>query len=463
MRQDGRGSSGVVRRGRNGRAPSRPADRRGAEEQAVYPWWLLSLAAVGAVAAAGSAITLFSSQGRHPARTWATDAPDVGSQEFLHGISGIINAPLAKGGSARLLKNGAEIFPAILRALREARQTINFMVYVWEPGRLSDDVFDALVERARAGVQVRLLLDAVGAARAPKGRIAELERAGGKVAWFRTFKFGRMTRYYRRNHRRAIVVDGRVGFTGGAAVADYWLGTPGHGKWRDNMVEVHGCLAGNLQSAFAEVWANTCGEILLGPAFFPPDPQDEGGGEALTYHINVISSPASDAYPLRLLFWSSFRCARERLYVTSAYFVPDRAIRAVLAERARAGVDVRILLPDEHNDEPAVRMTGNAMYRELLQAGARIYEYQGAMIHAKTFVVDGRWSVIGSANMDVRSRELNLENVLGILDDGFGGELEQTFLQDLEHAREITLEDWEGRSPWHHVREAFWSMFAEQY
>jgi cardiolipin synthase len=463
LRQEGRRGGGIRRTERQ-ESLSRSAAHADAEARAAYPWWLLSLAAVGAAAAGGTAITLFSSVGRRPPRTWATDAPEVGSQDFLLGISGMINAPLSRGGSARLLKNGAEIYPAIFRALREARETINFMVYVWEPGRLSDQVFDALVERARAGVQVRLLLDAIGAARAPEDRIAELEEAGGTVAWFRTFDFGKLTRYYRRNHRRAIVVDGRVGFTGGAAVADYWLGTPGDGRWRDNMVEVHGCLAGNLQSAFAEVWASTCGEILLGPRFFPPHAGDgEGAGEALTYHVNVISSPASDAYPLRLVFWSSFRCARERLYVTSAYFVPDRDLRAVLAERARAGVDVRILVPDEHNDMPPVRLASNAMYRELLQAGVRIYEYQGAMIHAKTFVVDGRWSVIGSANMDVRSRELNLENVLGILDEGFAGQLEQTFLEDLEHAREITLEDWEGRSPWHHVRERFWGIFAEQF
>lgn len=462
MGQDGRGTGGIRRKRTQVTAPRSAGDAEG-EARTAYPWWLVSLAAVGAVAVAGSAITLFSSAGRRPERTWAADAPDVGSHDFLLGISGMVNAPLARGGSARLLRNGAEFYPAILRALREARETINFMVYIWEPGRVSDQVFDALVERARAGVQVRLLLDAVGAARAPDDRIAELEAAGGKVAWFRTFSFGRMTRYYRRNHRRAIVVDGRVGFTGGAAVADYWQGTPGDGRWRDNMVEVHGCLAGNLQSAFAEVWAGTCGEILLGPAFFPADPGGDGEGEALTYHVNVISSPASDAYPLRLVFWSSFRCARERLYVTSAYFVPDPDIRTVLTERAAEGVDVRILVPDEHNDVPPVRLASHAMYRELLRAGVRIYEYQGAMIHAKTLVVDGKWSVIGSANMDVRSRELNLENVLGILDEGFAGQLEETFLEDLEHAREITLEDWEGRSPWHHVLERFWGVFAEQY
>jgi cardiolipin synthase len=386
----------------------------------------------------------------------------VGSRDFLLGISGTVNAPLARGGTALLLNNGAEIFPAILREIRAARRTINFMVYIWEPGRASDQVFDALVERARAGVQVRLLLDGVGALHAPEDRIVELEAAGGKVAWFRTLKFGKLTRYHRRNHRRAIIIDGTVGFTGGAAVADFWLDTPAQGKWRDMMVEVRGCIAGNLQSAFAQVWAATYGEILLGPTFFPADYPDQPG-ERLTYHVNLTSSPASDAYPLRLFFWTSFRCARRRLYITSPYFIPDQAARKVIAERARAGVDVRLLLPDQHIDVPPVRVASHAFYREMLEAGVRIYEYQGVMIHAKVIAVDGKWGIIGSANMDVRSGELNLENVLGVLDEGFAGQLEDTFRDDLEHAREITLEEWNQRSWWRQAGERFWGLFAEQF
>ena len=432
-------------------------------ERIIHPWWLVPLAAAGGIAVGGVVVTLFSARGRRPGRIWATEAPEVGSRDFLLGISGTVNAPLARGGSARLLNNGDEIFPAILRELRGARRTINFMVYVWEPGRLSDQVFDALVERARAGVQVRLLLDAVGAVHAPEDRIDELRRAGGRVVWFRTLHFGKITRYHRRNHRRAVVVDGRVGFTGGAAVADYWLGSARGGQWRDMMVEVRGCIAGNLQSAFAQVWAGACGEILLGPGFYPTDDGEPDRGEHLTYHVNVISSPAGDSHPLEMFFWSSFRCARRRLYITSPYFIPDLAIRSVLAGRARAGVDVRVLVPDEHNDMPPVRHAAQAMYRELLEAGVRIYEYQPGMIHAKATVVDGRWAVIGSANMDIRSRELNLENVLGILDDEFGGQLERTFLDDLRHATEITLEQWKKRGWRRRAGERFWGLFAEQF
>lgn len=277
-----------------------------------HPWWLLLLAVVGLAALASGVVTLFFPVGQRPGETWVTEAPAVDTKEFLLGVSGTVNAPLMKGGTVRLLDNGVEIFPAIVRALREARRSINFMVYIWEPGRASDRIFDALVERARAGVEVRVLLDALGGMRAPGDRIRELEAAGGKVRWFRTFSFGKLTRYHKRNHRRAIVIDGRVGFTGGAAVADKWLGDAEGGEhWRDMMVEVRGCLAGNLQSAFAQLWAATCGEILMGPAFYPPDEEAEESGEHLSWHVNVISSPAEDAHPLRKFFWTTFRCARE--------------------------------------------------------------------------------------------------------------------------------------------------------
>jgi cardiolipin synthase len=432
------------------------------DDRVAHPWLLLSLAGVGVVAVGGTLVTLFSALGDRPAETWATDAPEVGSRDFLLGISGSVNAPLSKGGSVRLLNNGGEIFPAILREIRAARQTINFLAYIWEPGRASDQLFDALVERAGAGVQVRLLLDGLGARRAPEDRIGELRRAGGKVARFRTLAPGKITRFHRRNHRRAIVIDGNVGFTGGAAVADYWLDAPGEGGWRDIMVEVRGCIAGNLQSAFAQVWSGACGEILLGPSFYPPDDDDEEQGEHVTWHVNVISSPSSDAEPVRLFFWSTFRCARRRLYVTSPYFLPDDDTVKVLASRAREGVDVRILVPDEHNDMRPVRMASHGAYRLLLEAGVRIYEYQPAMIHAKTVVVDGKWSVVGSANMDIRSRELNLENVLGILDEGFARDLERTFLKDLEHAEEITLDEWNSRTNWGRAGEWFWRLFSEQ-
>jgi cardiolipin synthase len=430
------------------------------------PWWMLALAGIGALAVAGVIVSLFFAFGRRPQRFSATEAPPVDSDDFLRAVSGTVNAPLMSGGSARILNNGVEIFPAMLGAIARAERSVNFMAYIWEPGTVSDRVLAALEERARAGVQVRLLLDGIGAMHAPDDALRRLEEAGGQVGWFRQFRFGKLTRVHKRNHRRAIVVDGLVGFTGGAAVGDKWLGdadTDEH--WRDMMVEVRGCLASNLQSAFTQLWASVRGEILVGKAFYPDEEEAKAmtGGEELSRHVNVISSPANEAHPLRKLFWLSFRCGRKRIWVTSPYFVPDRETRRALADSARAGADVRLLLPDHHTDAKPIRQASHSYYDELMSAGVRIYEYQRTMLHSKTLVVDGVWSVVGSANMDIRSKELNQENVIGILDTGFARQLEETFLDDLKDAREMKLDVWRRRAAWRKAVERFWVLFAEQY
>jgi cardiolipin synthase A/B len=382
----------------------------------------------------------------------------------MMGVSGAVNAPLMRGGTARLLNNGVEIFPAMLEAIRKARHSINFMVYIWEDGRVSDQMIEALTERARAGVQVRLLLDGFGAHKTPMEKMEGLCQAGGVVKFFGPFRFGGLTASYKRNHRRAIVIDGETAFTGGAAIGDKWLGdAQDEDHWRDVMVEVRGCLATNLQSSFTQLWANTTGEILLGDEFYPPDPDGDGAGEGLSRHVNVISSPASVSHPLRVFFLISMACARESIYLTNAYFAPDVNTRRVLEERAREGVDVRLLLPNHHTDARIVRWAGQAYYRSLLEAGVRIYEYQPTMIHAKMLVVDGVWSVLGSANMDIRSKELNQEGVIGVLDDGFGDEVRETFLGDLREAKEITREEWRRRGWLARCNERLWVSFANQF
>jgi cardiolipin synthase A/B len=389
--------------------------------------------------------------------------PSVGTEAFMMAVSGAVNAPLMRGGTARLLNNGVEIFPAVLKALREAKHTINFMVYIWEPGRAADQVVEVLVERARAGVQVRLLLDGFGAHGARKN-LPALQEAGVVVKFFNPLLPGWLAGAYKRNHRRAIVIDGETAFTGGAAIGDRWLGDAENTEhWRDVMVEVHGCLATNLQSAFTQLWANSTGEVLVGDAFYPPDPDGRGAHEGLSRHVNVISSPASGSHPLRVFFMVSLGCARESIYLANAYFTPDASTRRTLAERAREGVDVRLLLPNHHTDAPMVRWAGQHYFRELLDAGVRIYEYQPTMYHAKMLVVDGVWSVMGSANMDNRSKELNQEGVIGILDDGFARQVRETFLADLEEAREITREEWARRSWLRHLNERFWVSFVEQF
>jgi cardiolipin synthase len=426
------------------------------------PWWAGLLAVVGAAAIVSAFLTLFFALNR-PSRYTVTQRVPVDSDAFMQAITSAVNAPSMTGGSARLLNNGVEIFPAMLEAIRGARHSINFMVYIWEPGKVSDRMFDALTERARAGVEVRMMLDGFGAHSTPQDRIRELEEAGGRVRFFNPAKWGRLTAFYKRNHRRAIIVDGKVAFTGGAAVSDVWLGdAQDEDHWRDTMVEVRGCLATNLQSSFVQLWSGGTGEILVGEGFYPRD-HDEPGADALTRHVHVTSTPVSVAHTLRVFFILTLACARERIWLTNSYFAPERNMRRTLAERARAGVDVRLLLPSKLTDARAVRYASHAFYRELLEAGVRIYEYQPTMMHSKTLVVDGVWSVVGSANMDNRSKELNQESVVGILDRSFGEQIERTFLDDLEQSTEIVLERWRRRSLMQRVKERFWVSFEQQF
>lgn len=429
-----------------------------------YPWWVLLFFVLGVLATIAAVTTLFTAWGRRPPEVWVVDPPEVGSKDFLLGISGSLNAPLESGGGARLLNNGDEFFPAMVEAFRSAEKSINFSAYIWEPGKVSEMMTEVLSERARAGVPVRILLDGMGGLRAPEEHLERLREAGAEVETFRPFRLGKITRFYKRNHRRAIVVDGKVGFTGGAAVGDKWLGDARNpDEWRDIMVEITGCGASNLQSGFTQLWGSVCGELLMGPAYYPHEEEMETRGEEISHHVNIISSPSDDSYPLRKFFYISFAGGRERIYVTSPYFVPDDETREVLRARAQDGVDVRILLPNEHTDAKPIRWASHRYYEELLEGGVRVYEYQKTMIHSKTVVIDGIWCIVGSANMDIRSQELNQENVIGMLDRGFGEELERTFLVDLEDAKEMDLDEWRRRGLGARLLERAAATFAEQY
>jgi len=433
-------------------------------EFVALPWWVLLFWGLGLLSLVTAVISLFFAIGRRPRRTWASEVPPVDSRDFLVGIAGLVNSPLRTGGTIQLLNNGDEFFPSMLEAIRGANRSVNFSAYIWEPGKVSDLFFDALIGRARAGVTVRLLLDGLGGMRAPQEGLDALRAAGGRIQVFRPPQLGRLTRFHQRNHRRAIVIDGLIGFTGGAAVGDKWLGDAGGPEeWRDCMFRVTGPLARSLQSAFATLWAPSAGEMLVGDDHYPPEEVLPLGAEMVSYHTSVASSPSSEDHPLRVFYVLSFLAARKTLYITTPYFVPDAQTRGVVATRARLGVDVRILVPNKLTDAVPIRLAGHSYFEPLLAAGVRIYEYQPAMMHAKAVVVDGVWSVVGSANMDIRSKELNQENVLGILDQGLGQQLQETFLQDIRHAEEIDLERWRKRSKWERAKERVCAAFAEQY
>jgi cardiolipin synthase A/B len=428
------------------------------------PWWVLAFFSIGVLASITAVASLFFALGRRPTRMWTQDIEAVDDRGFIRAVAALLNVPVRAGGHAELLDNGDAFIPAMLEAFRDAQRSINVMVYIWEPGRMSDTMFGALVARAAEGVQVRVLLDGFGGIRCPGEDIERLREAGGVVAVFRPPRLGKLLRFHRRNHRRAVVIDGRVAFTGGAAVGDKWLGNARvPDEWRDSMVRVTGPLAENLQSAFSDLWAFSTGEVLNGDSFFPDDWGEREARRAEARSIAVNSSPSSEEHPLRLFFFLTFLAARRRLWIASPYFVPDKHTREVVKRRARAGVDVRLLLPNEHTDAVPIRWASHSYYTELLMAGVRIFEYQPTMMHSKTVVVDGEWSVVGSANMDIRSKELNEENVLGISDPEFAVQLERSFEADLAQAREIELAAWRRRGVGPRILERLSVLFAEQY
>ena len=341
--------------------------------------------------------------------------------------------------------------------MREAKRTINFTAYIWEPGKVSDQFFEVMTERARAGVEVRVLLDGLGRPACARGQ--DQAAHGGRratCAGFRPMRLGGLTRFHRRNHRRAIVIDGAVAFTGGAAIGDKWLGNARNPEeWRDTMVKVTGPARAQRAVRLRHPLGAVRGGDADGRRALPAARgAGAGGGEGGLPHLASPARPRARTIRCGLFYMLSFLAARQHAVHHHARTSCRTSTRAAaVAGRARAGVDVRILLPNKLTDAMPIRQASHSYYDELLEAGVRIYEYQPAMMHAKMVVVDGLWSVVGSANMDIRSKELNQENVLGILDEGFGRQVQETFLADLEQAQEIRLEDWKRRGLWPRVKE----------
>jgi cardiolipin synthase A/B len=384
---------------------------------------------------------------------------EPGSNEFVEWTSTFLNSTIFQGGEVTLLQNGDAFYPVMLEAIRKAKDSVNFEVYIFEPDEIGRQFMDAFKDRARAGVEVRLLLDGFGALKLTRRYRDELQEAGVFVSRFRPPGLRSLVRFYRRTHRRAIVVDGRIGFTGGAAISKKWKGNVSNAhEWRDSMTRVTGPMVAGVQSAFASNWVYCTGEVIAGPRFFPR--VDPGPGPC---GLSVASSPSDALQPIRLLFWVSFINAHRRLWICNSYFIPDGRLRDAVVHRARAGVDVRVLVPGNHTDAVPVQLAGRSYYEELLEAGVRIFEYKPAMMHAKAAVIDGAWSIVGSANLDERSMELNEENVLGIADRDFARAVEQGLEADFERSQEIRLDQWKKRSLFRRGMEHFAKALIEQY
>lgn len=372
---------------------------------------------------------------------YVTPDVHVGEPAFVRSLEAHTVSPLVEGNRAQVLLNGDEIFPAMLTAIRRARMTITFANFIYEDGAIADEMATALAERCRAGVNVDVLLDAVGSSQMPREHWTRLQDAGCQVAWYHSLNPFAIKRINHRNHRRILVVDGRIGFTGGTGVGEQWTGDgrrPEH--WRQTDVRVEGPIVRSLQAAFAENWRDATG-ILLGSDRYFPAPQRRGDLAVQS----VKSSPASGAAEAYLLFRLAIDGARSSIHLTNPYFVPDDAMADALVRAAHRGVSVSIITAGVAQGvlDRLVRQASRAHFPRASKAGVKIYEYGPALLHAKTMVVDGRWVSIGSANLDNRSFALNNELNLVFMDQGIARQLIQVFQQDLEFSRPVSDDDLE--------------------
>jgi cardiolipin synthase A/B len=362
---------------------------------------------------------------------------------FAATLGGYSGTPVVAGNRVDILLNGEEIFPTKLAEIRSARRSINYAQYVFEDGKPAEKIAAALAERCRAGVQVNVLLDAVGTLAMPAELRTEMTAAGCRVETFRPLSPFTIDRFNNRNHRRILVVDGVVGVTGGSGISAKWTGDgrqPGH--WRDTDVRIEGPVVEQLQGAFAENWLEATGVAIGGPAYFPRRRLDSKGDVDAQV---VRSSPAGGSTAMYTVFLLALSSARQSIHITNPYFVPDEKMISTLVDAARRGVKVVLLIPGaiDHN---LVRQASRSEFGRLLEGGVLIYEYKPALLHAKTMVIDGIWATVGSTNLDHRSFALNEELNVVVYDSGVARRLEDVFEQDLANSRQVTYRDWSRRS-----------------
>ena len=369
-------------------------------------------------------------------------AVELGEPSFYPTLQAYAGTPIINGNEVQVLLNGEQIFPALTAAIRSARKSITYAQYFFEEGPVSEDVIRALAERCRAGVPAHVLLDGVGTVGMPAHYTDELKDAGCQVKTFRPVRLWALRRANNRNHRRILIVDGRVGFAGGSGVSRKWMGdgrTADH--WRDTDVRVEGPAVEWMQAAFVENWMESAGEALGGDAYFPR-PQPPRGQVAVQV---VRSSPEGGSFAMYNTLLIALNAARQSIRITNPYFLLDEPMTDAVLNRLRQGVRVEVLVPGTI-DHKFVRQASRAIWGPLLKAGVKIYEYQPALLHAKTMVIDGRWATIGSANLDPRSFALSQELNIVIYDRAIARRLEEVFQADLAHAKPVHLERWQHRS-----------------
>jgi cardiolipin synthase len=384
----------------------------------------------------------------------------VHAEDFLYTIQSTCQAALHHGNRVTIFTDGPSFYPAMLEAIRGAKRSINMECYIFLPGKIGGEFMDALSERARNGVNVTIVVDAIGSLTLWGKPVARLRAAGVRIKSYQTLRWYALHRINNRTHRELMLIDGTTAFIGGAGVADWWAAPRGRRPrpWRDTMARVEGPIVAALQGVAAENWLECCGEILTGPDYFP-DLQPCGDTTAFV----VKSSPADRATASRVSFQLLIEGADQTVRIATPYFLPDRAFRRALITMARRGVKISVIVPGRHTDQRWVRMVSRRMWGALLEAGIRIFEYQPAMMHAKILIVDDIWTVLGTTNIDNRSFEHNDEVNLAMRDPALAARLLQDYERDVSACTEVTLERWQRRPMWEKIAGPFvWILERQQ-
>ena len=422
----------------------------------------VTLVIVAVVVLAFALIGVFSVTRGTPVRSVVTlgekGAPSVSDSLFERTIELFTGAHIGAGNKVWQLLDGRGTYPPLWADLRAARQTITVQMYYSLPGTVADTLGAILAERSRAKVRVLLLLDAFGSQHLSKKWERSLRDAGVEIKWLRRLRWYSIHNATDRSHVRVVVVDGRVGYTGGFGLADYWLGDGHHEEqWRETNVRFEGPAVMQLQAAFAAAWAEATGELLTGHVFFPSSGfQPVGPAHAAL----LFTAPTTGSTPAERFLALTIAAARKRLFIANSYFVPDDDFRQLLIRAARRGVDVRVLTVSSKTDVKTTWYAGRYRYAELLRGGVKIYEYQPTMMHSKTIAVDGLWGAIGSMNFDNRSLAFNNESNLAVLDSAFATQLDSAFLDDLRYSKQILLDEFEKRPIWERMIEAAASLLS---
>jgi cardiolipin synthase len=380
----------------------------------------------------------------------------VDHPQFFRAMGMLLGPGIVKGNRVDALHNGDAIFPAMLAAIRGARQTVLFETFIYWSGAIGDEFAKALSERARAGVKVHVLLDWLGSLKVEDRLVGQMRDAGVEVHRFHPLRWYNLGRINNRTHRKLLIVDGRVGFTGGVGIAPPWTGdAQDEDHWRDSHFRVEGPVVAQMQGVMLSNWSKATGRILHGEDYFP-EPKEAGDEAAQMFH----SSPSGGSESMQLMYLIAITAAVKTIDIASAYFVPDDVARLSLVAALKRGVRVRVITPGRKIDQQTVRHASRALWGDLLEAGMEIYVYQPTMYHCKMVIVDGLLSSVGSTNFDPRSFHLNDEANLNVYDRGFARELTRVFEEDLARCERVTLQDWQRRPAWEKVRERAAALLA---